>query len=654
VGGAPVLDHPVDHPVVQEAEAQLRRWEGLCAEVAGDVRRARDVVGGLLPPRPGVRPTGFTSEEARRRDAVRARWTAHVAAYLATIRSDPDRLARWWQGLDDSERAAILEHHPDLFDGPLAQLLTDPERRRLAAIRREIGGRQADELQEALRHAGLDPGRFRASGLLYLDSDDPRYRQVLDVLARIAAGHGPDQPDWAIGFYGKLGVDGTRRLFELLDLARRRTPQRVTDLVPRYATAFGIAAGAPELARIRDDLVNDAYIVDRTALDIVLAGDLARYDPGFVTQAARKMILKYPTAQSPLAYRALAANPEAARQFVLQPDGSVGRQAVRALVDGRVVYGGGMPGEFKTIEVGPDAATALGHVIFDQHDRPGSNLVYFAVIDDLGAPPGKFTPRVSVEAKRVAARSLVFYADEIGQGAILQMESNPADNGPGRHLSHPEVVRFFAALATDEQAAAAVGISLTQRGIDIVNQVPIGAEGQPASDPDHLRHVAELRRLAFTVTAARHGFDQARADGVDQAAAGYAGVRLALGAAAVLPAGASVAGTPVVAYAGQVTAYGANMMANDMTNGLNADAIAAAKAQYQGGNKLEIFVLSGLQQRLAERAPNSSPADPKSDHAFKSTIDKIVSGSPIEEAFNDAMVNRAARLGPVEHWGGGS
>jgi hypothetical protein len=655
VGGAPVIDHAVDHPVVQEAEAQLRRWDELCAVVADELRQGRERLESLVRFAPDGRPGGSVVEETRRRQDVRARWGERVEAFVGTLGSDPERLARWWQGLDDAERAALIEQRPSLLHGPLEGLLTDAERRRLAGIRRVIGARDADELRAALRQAGLDPDRFVPGALVMLDPAEPRYRELFTVLERIAAGHGPDEGDWGVGFYGRLGVDGTVRLLAVLDMFRWRARGGATPVVARYATAFGAAAGAPELAAIRDRVVNGGAITYATPgfpsalpLEILLAGDVGRYDPGFVAQASRELIFEIGGPLAPLAYRALAANSEAARGFVFDAGGEIDQRALHALVVGRSGYVEG--GDVHTTDVGPDAATALRHVIFDQHDRPRSNEVYIALIQDIAETHGSRREDVSADVKRVTAQSLVFYVDEIGLGAVHQHQDTPADYGPACHLTHQQLVRFFAELSGDEQAAAAVGAGLTARGVAIVDQVPVGSREQPAVDPDHDVHVAELRRLAFVTTAARQGFDLARTEGIDNAASGHAGVRIALTAAATLPAGASLTGVGYVSYAGQVTAYGSNMLANAIVDSLNAPAIVEAKKRLSGGNELESHVLSALNKRMAIRAPAS-----ESDRLLKDVheINKAVFvHAPVEEAFNDAEVDRVGTLGPDQNWDG--
>jgi hypothetical protein len=613
---------PADHPTVNQAAQRFRQWDALCERAAVQFQARAFRYERLLPPGPALYASGttMTARAFGARDALRREWVDKAVAHLRSLGDDVDRIRAWWAGLSADERKAILDAHPELLDGPLAAAVTAGDRNLVAQAQRERGRQAGDELRELLRANGIDPDAFDARRLLTLDPDNAAYRQLLDFLDRHAPGLLAD-PERAVGFFSRLGPDGTPAVIALLRMHARQDRARSDRLVDQYTTALGRNAGRSELGAVRSKLLSGDPATNEV-LDLVLTGDAATYDVDFTVAAARVLVFDGDTIiRSPNAYRALARNPAAARRFLINDDGTANRPAVRALTTS---------GAHSETPEARDAAQALANVIFDDPQGRGSDRVYMAVVEEVakGGSPA--------EVKRVAAKSLGFYVDDIGRGAELQMEFNPppgAKDVAGFFLHRKDLVAFFREIGSDDKSVEYATAVMVARGGDITRHVPVGSRfNDKPVDPNHDANVAGLRRIALIATTAEKGWEGARKDRIESAK--LTGLRTGANAIASTVAGFSDARLPVGSYVAQPSTIFITKAVNTAIDEKEKELVekAAASAPNPVAANTEIF--GTMRDEVAARARQADPTI-ASDLSDLEILDGRVAADPVADALKD-------------------
>ncbi|MGH9117613.1 MAG: hypothetical protein ACRD0A_06960 [Acidimicrobiales bacterium] len=431
----------------------------------------------------------------------------------------------------------------------------------IAEAQHEAAGAQAAaELREELSGLGLDPDSFDPYQIAELDPFDERYQRVYELMAEI--GGDMSNEDFAMGFYDRMNVDGIRTVFGLIDNTAAQPAIYGRDdlewigsvqdqVLDPFVAGWAIASGSIDLTGERRGLLATENPVEQQVLTRLMSGDPARYDPGWLADAAERILVTgadlnvstlpapgqpgfiaagwfydEPALGSPelVALRALDGNVEAAWRFVgrgqdhvdvlVRPPGLPGGVPLdiddyeQLAAQFEIHAAGALEAGFLeapyTTVVDPDDPSRRIHLV----DPDASIQAY----DDLILSVGEGD--VPDVIRRSVALTLQPHLNEIGEVAAHEAVT-PEDevDGPFRR---PDLVAFFEELGHDPDAAQLVGQQLGMWG---VAEVQYAIDQNPDLTPRELE--TTLNPLVHVLGAASNGFDATEA-AIDEANAGLA------------------------------------------------------------------------------------------------------------------------------------
>jgi hypothetical protein len=186
----------------------------------------------------------------------------------------------------------------------------------IAEARAEADGQAAARhLRDALIAAGLDPDHFDPAQLTLFEPRNPHYRPIFDALVGVAGQMWSE--DYAAGFYGTLGAEGTHLVLGLIDTYAARGQDRgwlVPDtswqgnvgdrLLEPFVTGWARATNSPELVDERAAMLATEDSVDQRHLALLMSGNPLDYDPKWLAAGAERILVtgedlnrsQYPTA----------------------------------------------------------------------------------------------------------------------------------------------------------------------------------------------------------------------------------------------------------------------------------------------------------------------------------------------------------------------
>jgi hypothetical protein len=512
--------------VVAEVEQYEKSWnQQFVANWSEWQDRVTTAAAGLLPGGDDERSrqlnrlyqeqTRHTEEASARRRQALARWHTQCGAAAMSLRVATGQLDGFAAGAPPPE---LL--HPDevtvgkLSGGELDTILgslPEAERGRLAQV---VGRLRAEETKRALRAAGIDPDRFRPEDLHRLDPSSEAHHHLIDVFEENARRLG--DPAYSTGYYGSLGVEGTRAVIgalemmqfnphhALADRGELAPPQgdRVERIIAAHAQGFAVATRSPELADDLRGLLDTHNPWQLHQLAILASGPPADYDPRFLGDAAFRILVTraddnavgssamasaepYPPLYSmqplysddrlnlneAIALHALAGSSAAAWAFAW--DGTAARPDALATIirfrnsDGdlsgadRLVERGGAPpaGRWDALveAMRRDSLTAIDNVLANAEtagaaEHGDAARVYSAAMTVVGEGGA------SGPAKQRVADHFGRYLSDMDD-VIADQEQTP---GVRRGMfDRPDLVRYFAETLDDPEAAAKLGFHLT-------------------------------------------------------------------------------------------------------------------------------------------------------------------------------------------------
>src|SRR5262245_16933161 len=185
-------------------------------------------------------------------------------------------------------------------DSVLAPRIGEPT---IAETRAEADGQAAARnLRDALTAAGFDPDHFDPAQLTLFDQNNPNYRPIFDALAGVAGQMWNE--DYAAGFYGTLGAEGTHVVLGLIDTYAARGQDDgwlVPDtdwqgnvgerLLEPFVYGWANATNNPDLVDERAAMLATEDSVDQRHLALLMSGNPSDYDAHWLAAGAERLLV---------------------------------------------------------------------------------------------------------------------------------------------------------------------------------------------------------------------------------------------------------------------------------------------------------------------------------------------------------------------------
>ncbi len=462
-------------------------------------------------------------------------------------------------------------------------------------------------------------------------------------------------------------------------------------LLLRFALGFARASGSVDLSEERQELLNPGSDVNgdprwkQHQLSLLLSAPGHEYDPGFLAGAADVILVSnrgtnwintdWGTSGSPydtdypplyigpdlwggdielgvpqaLALRALAGNDEAAWQFA-----TMGSDNLEAI----------LRPDTAPVERLRSSFTYTGYEYEDVERleglmaQYGADVTNSAFVDVPLADPSRYPQALDNFAdvvrivgdgdipdvtKRTVANASGLYLGDIGDAVVRQSQTSYADDGAraAEDFNRPDLVDFFAEVATDDEAAAQVGESVTywaeQRTASFLAHPEMG-ESQ----------VNELYRpVSLVMGSVEDGFEAADADARQAHAAFAKGARhvTAFGAGALSAAAAAPLGP-----GGVFVAWGVGGAAGSLvTEQLNILAMSAPGVGIDG-NDVEVAMVEQLREDLAITVAAERGWDTPKPGEHGATLARAFPHMDVVGRLDESMSDSERDYDDDDHW----
>ena len=573
-------------------------------------------------------------------------------------------------------------------DHVLAPRIGEPT---IAEARAEADGQAAARnLRDALIAAGLDPDHFDPAQLTFFEPGDPQYRPVFDALAGVADRMWNE--DFAAGFYGTLGPEGTHLVLGVIDTYAARgqsggwlTPDTSWQgnvgerLLEPFVTGWSRATNSPDLIDERAAMLATEDPVDQRHLALLMSGNPSDYDSKWLADGAERILVtgkdlnrsQYPISPplaedeypgfwhtgwlyddpalgvpQVVAMRALDGNTAAAWEFVTGGDANVDA----------LVHPPGLPLPNDTLN--HDEYVSL----FNEMDAHSSGAIQDAFLraqyETVPDPndPSRQIPLVDpsrdaaayndfMEAmakgdtsdpmRRAAASTLLPHLEDIAAAANRQAETPAIETDV--LFERKDVVGFFQEIGYDEEAAGIAGHEL---GVWSAGRTSELFHDNPHPSPTELQNTYDP--ISQVIGAAYQGFNETEAAAA--AANSHMAYGISHGAALV---GDLTFGVVELALGGAIPAGGTIVIgtAIDVVNQVALFGIEDIRTQDVGlpfdGNDLQREIVTSLRAQAIhqlEADGNLPPGTPPGE--YSGALAGYFGGSdPYDELNQSSFVN---------------